>query len=52
MQDREDQVEYYRHKAEGAERSAKAAKEPEIRKAYEDIARGWLLLAKQHERKS
>ena len=42
---------YYRRKAEEATRAAQASTDPRARKTYEEIARSWLQLAKQFDRK-
>jgi hypothetical protein len=47
----EDQAAYYRCKAEEATRAAQVATDPRARETYEEIARSWLQIAKQFERK-
>jgi len=39
----------YRQKAAEAKQSAAQAKNPFLRRAFEDVARGWLVLAEQIE---
>jgi hypothetical protein len=39
-----------RRNAEVAERKAKECRDPEARRAYEEVARHWLEMAKQAER--
>ena len=39
----------YRQKAAEAKRSAAQAKNPFLKRAFEDVARGWLVLAEQME---
>jgi hypothetical protein len=37
----------YRQKASEAKQSAARAKNPSLRRAFEEVARGWLVLAEQ-----
>jgi hypothetical protein len=43
-------AEDYRERAERADRLAEAAKDPQVRETYRDIARQWRLLAEQSDR--
>jgi hypothetical protein len=45
-----EKLRYYRHAAEEAERSGRAATDPDVRIAYQAIARTWVYLAEQLER--
>jgi hypothetical protein len=39
----------YRQRAADAKRRAAQAKDPSVKKAFEEVARGWLVLAEQME---
>jgi hypothetical protein len=39
----------YRQKAAGAKHSAAQARNPSVKAAFEEVARGWLVLAEQME---
>ena len=45
-----EKLRYYRKAAEEAERSGRVATDPDVRMAYQAIARTWIYLAEQLER--